>query len=337
LYLFLLQRKEEASISYVSALSDVKTLSQAITDPIPISPRKKIIYLSSLVLGILLPSSILFVLRLFDTKINTREDLEKGINDVKIVGEIPFETVDKKSKNSREITTEAMRVLRSNLAFILKNQKSLVITCTSSIKGEGKSFVSYHLAQSYASLGKKVILVGADLRNPQIHKFLEIKRPPQGLTSYLSNSETQDYKKWILNFKNDKVDYLLSGAIPPNPSELLASSKFKDLIETLKKEYQYVVLDSSPLMLVSDTNSLLPLSDSLLYVTRAQHTDKRVFGFINEIQSRGNTPPFSFVLNGILGAGPNSSFYKYNYAYRYSYRYKYNYGYGYGYEADNES
>ncbi|MEK9614007.1 MAG: polysaccharide biosynthesis tyrosine autokinase [Flavobacteriaceae bacterium] len=337
LYLFLLQRKEEASISYVSALSDVKILSQAITDPIPISPRKKIIYLSSLVLGILLPSSILFVLRLLDTKINTREDLEKGINDVKIVGEIPFETVDKKSKNAREITTEAMRVLRSNLAYVLKNQKSLVITCSSSIKGEGKSFISYHLAQSYASLGNKVILVGADLRNPQIHKFLEIKRPLQGLTTYLSNFETKDYKKWILNFKNDKVDYLFSGAIPPNPSELLASSDFKDLIETLKKEYHYVVLDSSPLMLVSDTNSLLPLSDLLLYVTRAQHTDKRVFGFINEIQSRDNIPPFSFVLNGILGAGPKSSFYKYNYAYRYSYRYKYNYGYGYGYEADNES
>ena len=207
-----------------------------------------------------------------------------------------------------------------------------MLTATSSIKGEGKSFVSFNIAQSYAALSKKVILIGADLRNPQLHNRLGIERAGTGLSTYLSNPETAELNKLITTRDNDQVHYLLSGAIPPNPSELLARPSMGNLIERLKQHYDVIILDSAPLMLVSDTSPILLLADVVLYVSRAQFTDKNVFPFMKDLQKRKNMPPLALVLNGII-AGP-ASYYKYGYAYRYSYNYKYNYGYGYGYGAE---
>ena len=130
------------------------------------------------------------------------------------------------------------------------------------------------------------------------------------------------------------MDYLLSGAIPPNPSELLMRPRMKELLERLKERYDIILVDSAPLLLVSDTTALLPLSDLVVYVSRAQYSDKNIFPFIQELQNRPNIPPFGMVLNGLI-AGPSSGYkYRYSYRYRYSYSYKYNYGYGYGYGSD---
>ena len=336
LYVFLLQRKEEASISYISALPNLKVLSYGVSGELPIAPKGKIIYLGALILGLLIPFGVLYLIKLLDTKINTREDLEQGLKGISILGEVPFdENLKKGIKDSRGITAESTRVLRSSLSFLIKKETSNVITVTSTTKGEGKSFVSYNLAASYKALGKKVILVGADLRNPQLHNRMGIERENQGLSTYLADENFNDLDALIKKGADTgEMDYLLSGAIPPNPSELLMRPRMKELLERLKECYDVILIDSAPLLLVSDTTALLPLSDLVVYVSRAQYSDKNIFPFIQELQNRPNIPPFGMVLNGLI-AGPSSGYkYRYSYRYRYSYSYKYNYGYGYGYGSD---
>ena len=341
LYVFLLQRKEEASISYISALPNLKILSYGVSSDSPISPKVQITYLVALLFGLLIPFGVLYLIKLLDTKINTRDDLEKGLNGINILGEVPFDENIEGKSDERGITAESTRVLRSSLSFLLKNQNSHAITVTSTTKGEGKSFVSFNIADSYRALGKKVILVGGDLRNPQLHNRLGIERSSLGLSTYLSDESFNDIDTLINKGEgSNPLDFLLSGAIPPNPSELLMRPRMKELIEVLKLKYDFIIIDSAPLLLVSDTTALLPISDLVVYVCRAQFSDKNIFPYIKDLQNRPNIPPFGMVLNGLI-AGPMSGYnykygYRYSYRYRYSYSYKYNYGYGYGYGSDEE-
>ena len=337
LYVFLLERKEEASISYISALPNIKLLSYGVSSRFPIAPKVEITYLAALLLGLLAPFGILFLLKILDTKINTRDDLENGLKGITILGEMPFAENPKDADDTeRGLIAESTRVLRAGLSFQLKTDATNVICVTSTIKGEGKSFVSYNLAQSYSALGKKVILVGADLRNPQIHKFLNQKRENIGLTTYLSNENFNDVDSLITKADTPRgLDFLLTGAIPPNPSELLMRPRTKELIDMLKQRYDLILIDSAPLLLVSDTTALLPLCDSVVYVTRSQYSEKKTFPFILDMQKRPNVPPFGMVLNGLRAGASTGS--NYGYKYRYSYGYSYNYGYGYGYGNDTDS
>ena len=340
LLVFLSQRKEEASINFVSVLPNLKVLSYGVTSNNPISPNKKIIYLGAVSIGLLIPFSILYLLKILDTKINTREDLEKGLPGLSILGEVPFDENYSSENDDRGIIAESTRVIRSSMSFLLNQNKPQVIITTSTIKGEGKSFVSYNIAQSYNALGKKVILIGADLRNPQVHTLLGIERGNLGLSTFLNDVNYNDLDKLIVKGKSiDEIDYLLSGAIPPNPSELLMRPRMKELLEILKSSYDLIIIDSAPLLLVSDTTPLLPLCDLVVYVSRAQYSDKNIFPFIKEMHSRENMPPFGMVLNGLIASASSSSYgygYRYSYKYRYSYTYKYNYGYGYGYGRDED-
>ena len=344
LYVFLLKRKEEATISYISALPNLKILSYGVSSNLPISPKINIVYLAALLLGLIVPFGVLYLIKLLDTKINTRDDLEKGLKGITILGEVPFdEHIEEGKSDDRGVTAESTRVLRSSLSFLLKNKDSQVITVTSTTKGEGKSFVSFNIAESYRALGKKVILVGGDLRNPQLHNRLGIERSSVGLSTYLSDESFTDIDSLITKGKGtNPMNYLLSGAIPPNPSELLMRPRMKELMEKLKSNYDFVIIDSAPLLLVSDTTALLPISDLVMYVCRAQYSDKNIFPFIQDLQNRPNIPPFGMVLNGLI-AGPTGYGYKYGYSYRYSYKYrysysyKYNYGYGYGYGSDEKN
>ena len=335
LFVFLTQRKEEASISYVSVLPNLKVLSYGISNDTPVSPKTNITYFVSTFLALFIPIGILFLLKILDTKINIREDLEKGLPYLTILGEVPFDENDSSENDDRGIIAESTRVIRSSMSFLLNQNKPQVIIATSTIKGEGKSFVSYNIAKSYNALGKKVILIGADLRNPQVHTLLGIERGNLGLSTFLNDVNYNDLDKLIVKRKSiDEMDYLLSGAIPPNPSELLMRPRMKELLEILKSSYDLIIIDSAPLLLVSDTSSLLPLCDLVVYVTRAQYSDKNIFPFIKEMHSRENMPPFGMVLNGLIASASSSGYgygYRYSYKYRYSYTYKYNYGYGYGY------
>ena len=330
LYVFLLQRKEEASISSISALPNLKILSYGVTNQTPISPNVESSYALSIVLGILIPLVILYILKSLDSKINTREDLEIGLKDIPILGEVPLdENFD--DNDSRGVIAESTRVIRSSLSFLIKDQKSNIITVTSTTKGEGKSFVAFNIARSYSSLGKRVILLGCDLRNPQIHARMGVSRTSSGITTYLADENFNDIDSLIINDKSsDNIDVILSGAIPPNPSELLMRPRMKELLDQISNLYDVIVIDSAPLLLVSDTTSLLPLSDIVVYVTRAQYSEKQIFPFITELQNRQNMPPFGMVLNGLIAGS------KTGYKYRYSYSYKYNYGYGYGYGSDEK-
>lgn len=340
LYLFLLERREEASISYESTLPNTRVINYAHTNIIPVAPKKQIIALGAIILAFLVPLVVLYILKLIDTKIHTREELEKLIPNLDILGEVPFVEDIKTIDNSRGVFAESSRVIRSNISFKLPEDTGCsVILSTSSIKGEGKTITAFNIAASYVASGKKVLLIGADLRNPQVHSILNIERKSnvKGLSNLLSNPSIEfslDYVISVPIFKNE-IDILFSGPIPPNPAELLGSDKFSSLLTSLKESYDYIVIDSAPLVLVSDTIPLLKHADLVLYTTRAHYTDKKLAPFINSLVNDKKMHNVGIVLNGIKAGA--KSYYKYGYGYRYSYQYKYNYGYGYGYGTDKPS
>ena len=339
--MFLLERREEASISYESTLPNTRIINNAYTDSISVAPKKMVVFLTAVFLGLLIPLGVLFLLKLIDNKINTREDLEKGLQGLTILGEVPLdENYDASENDDRGIIAESTRVIRSSMSFLINQNKPQVVIATSTTKGEGKSFISYNIAKSYNALGKKVILIGADLRNPKVHTLLGIERGNLGLSTFLNDVNYNDLDKLIVKGKSiDEIDYLLSGAIPPNPSELLMRPRLKELLEILKSSYDLIIIDSAPLLLVSDTTPMLSLCDLVVYVTRAQYSDKNIFPFIKEMYGRENMPPFGIVLNGLVASASSSGYgygYRYSYKYRYSYTYKYNYGYGYGYGRDEK-
>jgi capsular exopolysaccharide synthesis family protein len=334
LYLFLLQKREEASISYEATLPDTRVINYAHTNPIPVSPKNKIIFLTALITGFLLPFAVLFLFKTLDTKLHTREDLQKSLPNLDILGEVPFvDDVNAITKDSRGMFAESTRVIRSNINFKLPNQTtSKVILCTSSIKGEGKTICAFNIAASYTATGKKVILLGADLRNPQLHSLLEIERDnKKGLSTSAVSENHTNFSDSIMSYKifNNTMDILSSGPIPPNPAEILGSSKCFDIINSLKNIYDVVVIDSAPLVLVSDTLPLLKLADLVLYSVRAHYTDVKLAPFIRGLVEDKKIDNIGIVFNGIKAGG--SSYYKYGYGYRYSYQSRYNYGYGYGY------
>ena len=334
LYLFLLQRREEASISYESTVPNTRIIDYASTDFIPVAPKKSIIFLGSLILGLFIPFVVLYILKLIDSKIHTREQLEKLAPNLDIVGEVPFIEDIQSTMDYRGIFAESSRVIRSNISYKLNNkQDSQVILSTSSIKGEGKTLTAFNIAATYVAARKKVLLIGADLRNPQVHKLVDIDRKSnsKGLSTIISEGITEvnsEYFHTIDIFKYH-MDILLSGPIPPNPAELLGSESFLNIIEVLKKSYDYIIIDTAPLVLVSDTFPLLQIADLVLYTVRAQYTDSKLISFINSLVDDKKVNKIGIVLNGIKAGA--KSYYKYGYSYRYIYQYKYNYGYGYGY------
>jgi capsular exopolysaccharide synthesis family protein len=332
LYIILLQKREEAAVNLAIINPSIKMVDYAKANEQPISPKRPIIYLAALLLGMLIPFGIIYGYFMLDTKIHTKKDVEAVVKDIPVIAEIPhIPDAEKMVKYlDRSVLSEAFRMLRTNLNFLMKDTKeSQVIFTTSTIKGEGKTFVSMNLAITLSTLGKKVILVGADLRNPQLHKMLNISRHQKGVTNYLHDTVTQldDIIEKGAQY-NLKLDFIFSGTIPPNPAELLSNGRFELLLEELKKEYDFVMVDTAPTLLVTDTTLIANLSDLLVYVTRANHTDKNLLHFINELKALKKIKNAGIVLNNV---GEQKG---YGYKYGYSYSYKYNYGYGYGYGAD---
>jgi len=337
LYLFLLQRREEASISYEATLPNTRIINYANTNLTPVSPKRKIVYFGSLILGLLLPFSILYILKILDTKLHTREDLQKLAPNMSILGEVPFIEDINSIFESRSIFAESSRVIRSNIDFKIDKTKDCnIILCTSSIKSEGKTVSAVNIASSYVAADKKVLLIGGDLRNPQLHNVMKVDRntTKKGLSNLITNPNISIDKNIIQSFDvfNNKLDILFSGIIPPNPAELLESNNFNKILDKLKSSYDYIIIDSAPLLLVSDTYALLKKSDLTIFTTRSGFTDKKIIPFINELVQDRKVDNIGIILNAVK-LGPKS-YYRYGYSYRYSYQYKYNYGYGYGYGED---
>lgn len=336
LYLYLLQKREETAISLAVTTPKAKIVDRAYSAKNPVSPRPKIIYLAALVVGLLIPFAIVFLKLLFDTKIHNRVDVEKEVPILPILGEIP--SIDDKESdvikdNDRSVLAESFRILRTNLGYFIKGkQNGNVLFVTSTIKGEGKTFVSYNLAITLASTGKSVILIGGDIRNPQIHRYIDKNEWTIGLSEYLFDSSVEI--KSITNTieiesatndttnttdKQQSFDVILSGRIPPNPAELLMSDRFEKIIDEVKEKYDYVIVDTAPTLLVTDTLLISQLADATVYVCRAEYTDKKLLQYPKELYEEGKIKNLAFAINGIKLTN-------------FGYGSKYGYGYGYGQE-----
>jgi capsular exopolysaccharide synthesis family protein len=242
-----------------------------------------------------------------------------------VVAEIPdVKHLDHKlfsDPNNKGILAESFRILSSNVNYLLPNNNSnvgKVIYCTSTIKGEGKTYVSVNTSLALSSINKRVLLIGADLRNPQIHGHISASKQQAGLTNFL-HDETVDWRDTLIQgFPKHKNHYtIISGPIPPNPAHLLTNGRFEKLLEEAKHEFDYIVVDTAPTILVTDTMLISQYADATLYITRANYTEKNLLNFSEDLKASGKLKNMAYVINGVGVSG--------------SRRYGYNYGYGYGY------
>lgn len=302
LYSYLLQKKEENEISMAVTLSNAKVIDKAYSLEKPVAPKKPIIALVGLILGLLIPFIVIYLRDLLDTKFHTKGDL-KDIVTVPLLGDIPFDNTEEKvviKKGSRTSTAEAFRLLRTNLDFMLTpvETKSKIIFVTSTISGEGKTFVSVNTAASLALTGKKVLLMGMDLRAPKITQYLDLPNR-NGVTNYIidTNASLLEMIQPLRGFEN--LDLLSSGIVPPNPAELLLNPKIGDMFDELKEIYDYIIVDTAPVNLVTDTLMLSKYADMFLYVSRANYLDKRMLEVPERLYQEKRLPNMAILINGL--------------------------------------
>jgi len=337
LYLMLLQKREENAIALAATANNAKIIDEAIADDIPVSPKRSMIYLIALVLGIGIPVGIIYLIELTKFKIEGRADVEK-LTSVPVVGDIPL-TDEKNDKNGsiavfenkNNLMSETFRNIRTNLQFMLDNDQKVILV-TSTVSGEGKSFVSSNLAISLSLLGKKVVIVGLDIRKPGLNKVFQLSNKERGITQYLSNPETDLMELVQPSDVNKNLFILPGGTVPPNPTELLARNGLDRAIETLKKNFDYVILDTAPIGMVTDTLLIGRVADLSVYVCRADYTHKAEYTLINELSFEKKLPNLCTVINGVdLKKRKYGYYYGYGkYGKHYGYGKRYGYGYGYG-------
>ena len=344
LYIMLLQKREENALTLAATASNGRIIEQPIADKYPVAPRKSIFMLAALILGFAIPVGIIYLIDLLKYKIENRADVEK-LTTVPIIGEIPVNTNSKKGtgaivirENKNNIMEETFRGLRTNLLFLLeKDQK--VILFSSTQPSEGKSFVAGNLATSLAYLGKKVVVVGMDIRKPGLNKVFGFSLHAKGITNYLSDPEHVNLYDMIQKTSiSPNLDVLPGGQVPPNPTELVARNVLDQAIELLKERYDYVILDTAPIAMVTDTTIISRVADLCVYVCRADVTPKAAYQYINVLQQNKTFPKLATVINGIdMSLRKNSYGYGYGKKYGYGYGHSYGYGYGYGFEAENKA
>ncbi len=338
LYLYLLQKREESQIAYASAAPKLKVIDEAFEMGAgPVSPNKLAIYMAAIFFGLVLPFGVIYVDDLLDSKISNKSALEKIVKDIPVLAELP--QISRKEQkilvnDDRSVLAESLRILRTNLDYLMNTEKNTatrnnIIYVTSSVSGEGKTFLSSNLAMVFANTGKKVLLLGADIRNPKIHSFFDenqkdidaLGKPNKkgisalGLTDFLFDKSLNT--KEIINsllVHNTEIDVIYSGKIPPNPAELLMSSRYKVLLDEISVNYDYVIVDTAPLMVVSDTLIISKYADHTIYVTRAGVTETNIIDFPIKLKNEGKLKNLSFVVNDVkennLGYGG-----KYGYGY----------------------
>lgn len=345
LYLMLLQKREENNIALAATANNAKIIDDALADDVPISPNKKIIYLAALVLGFGIPVAIIYILSLLSYRIEGHSDVER-LTRVPVIGDVPLNDSDEKyaiavRENDNDIMAETFRSLRTNLLFMLGDPDKKVILVTSTTSGEGKTFIASNLAVSLALLGKKVVIVGLDIRKPGLHKVFHISHKERGITQYLVAPQSTDLRSMIQSSDlSANLNILPGGTIPPNPTELLARKSLDDAIELLKKDYDYVVLDTAPIGMVTDTQLIARVADISVYVCRADYTHKNDYQLINELYANKRLPGLCTVINGLDMKKKKYGYYygygKYGRYYGYGKKYGYGYGYGYGDTSDSK-
>lgn len=347
LFLYLLKRREEIGITSATFVSSYEPIDAASASFVPVEPKVDNIRNFSILIGLIIPIVIIYLIDLFNDKVTLRDQILKKL-DTPIAGEVshvanPAAFV---FNQSRSLVAEQFRIMRTNLSFLFKgNPDSKVILISSTISGEGKSFVSSNLSAAISVMEKKVALLLFDLRKanvaPVIDNILK-QKSSRGITNFLIG-QTDDFSElYVTDEGYTNLHIYPSGPIPPNPAELLLSTRMKQLFEYLRSNYDYIVVDSAPAGLVSDAFILQEYADITLYIIRQQFTLLKQLEFIGELTDSGKLRNVSIVVNDVTMGG-RYGYYGYNYGYGYSYSYKYGYGYKYlgkankdgGYYTDN--
>ena len=325
-YKYLMQRRAEAQILKASNTPDNSILDEArIERVVRISPRTSMNYLIAIILGLLIPALYLFLKDFFNVSINDRKDVEK-LTSFPIIGQValsnskdPLVVVN----SPKSPIAESFRSIRTNIEFLTQGKAKSTILVTGDMQSIGKTFNSINVASIYALYGKKTVLLGFDMRKPKLFKEFGLNNNI-GLSSFLSNKESFDS---IIQSTSaiPSLDIITSGPIPPNPAELIASDKCQELFDLLKERYDYIIIDTPPVGLVTDAFLLMKFSDVNLFIVRQGVTNKNIFGsIIKDLEKRNLN--ISLVINGIQ----TNKGYGYGYGKKYGYGYGYAYGYGYG-------
>lgn len=341
LYTLLLQKREENAITLAATANNGRLIEEPQATSSPVFPNRHKIVFIALALGVLIPFLVFYILELLKYKIENQADIEM-LTDVPMVAEVPaIQKTDDNSivvrENHNGLAEEAFRALRTNLVFMLKPEQK-VIMFTSTQSNEGKSFIAANTALSMAILGKKVLVVGMDIRKPGLNKTFGFSRRTKGVTEYLRDPDGTDLQELILSgMFHPNLDVLPGGTIPPNPTELVARDGLDRMMEQLKQHYDYILLDTAPIGMVADTAIVGRVVDVCLYVCRADFTPKAGFQFINRLADENKFQQLGVVLNGFdTRKRKNSNIYARRYGYGYGYGSSYGYGYGYN-EQDASS
>lgn len=314
LYLYLLQKREENAISLGIPVPNAKILDKAFGSNRAVSPKPMKIYLISVFVGLFIPLIIIAFFLLLDNKVHTHEDIESIVK-APIIGDIPKNSFKNKiitEDQGSSVNAEAFRLLRTNLNFMLSNDKegAKKIFVTSTIGGEGKTYISINLANFLTIINKKVLLIGADLRKPKIKEYLNIKSDT-GLSNYLSDF-TLNISDILVSNEKHNFDFIISGDIPPNPSELLMNGRFEDILKFGSQNYDYIIVDTPPISIVTDTLLLNKYSDLFIYVIRANYLDKRLLKTVQQMYDKERLANMALLLNA-------TDHKKYTYGYTYKY------------------
>lgn len=341
LYLMLLQKREENAITLAATANNGRIIEEPMFGG-QVAPNGKQFYLIALVLGLAIPVGAIFLIRLLRYKIEGRADVEH-ITDITIIGDIPqIEHNEHEGivvhENENGLMEEIYRSVRTNLQYLLRDGQK-VILFTSTTSGEGKSFTASNLAVSFAFMGKKTLIVGMDIRKPVLNKIFDISRKEEGITRYLAHPEETDILSLCQPSSLSPNLYILpGGVVPPNPTELVARESLDQALAVLREHFDYIILDTAPIGIVTDTQLIARVADVSVYVCRADYTHKSDFAYINELKRENKLPNLCTLINGInMNKRRNGYYYgygKYGKYGKYGYGKKYGYGYGYGYGKD---
>jgi capsular exopolysaccharide synthesis family protein len=303
LFILLLEKREEAALSYAVTAPSIKVVDYALTPSEPLSPKGRIVYPMSLMLGMFVPFIFLYLRFTLTNKLEGRADLAKLSPDIAVLGEIPTAKKGKEILHlaDRSVMAESFRILCTNLEYHLPEKKEGRARCvlvTSSAKGEGKTTVALNLALAYAGMNKKVLLIGSDLRNPGLEPYFNPEDFSYGLSEYLSDSRV-NWKECVASGlrKNSYLNICFGGKVPENPTQLLSEKRFSRFIEEAAEEYEILILDSAPCMSVADTLLISRQADATLYVTRVGYTDKNLMKYARDLNQNKQLPKMAFILN----------------------------------------
>lgn len=338
LYVFLLEKREENSLNKTLTVPVASIVDTPDVTGGPVEPNKPKTLLIAFVFGLAIPALIIFLRDMFNVKFKDRIDVER-LTSVPVLGEIAKSDTDDhfvvKSKSTTPIV-ELFRLVRNSLQFMLSEPDKKVINVTSTVTQEGKTFFSMNLALSFALTNKKVILVGLDIRRPQLKKYFSITTN-KGITSFLSGQETDLDGLIVPSGMSEYLDLLPAGPVPPNPNELLTNSRLDQVFEMLRKKYDYIIVDTAPVGMVSDTFLLNRLADVNLYITRANYSSKKYLALLNSYVADKRLTSTYLIVNAVDMRTQSYSYRKYGYGYGYGYGSKYSHSSAYGYGSGDDN